>query len=122
MSSPGSTVGEASKVQSIKLIADCLNEAHRATKSVVTVLENMVRPSAFDGLSDADLIHRLVLGTLLGRHLRNWRALSNRLRISHVLEFAWIRVSFFFHLSRRKADGWLGHMFAAVSRDAWCSD
>ncbi|XP_006457703.1 hypothetical protein AGABI2DRAFT_114752 [Agaricus bisporus var. bisporus H97] len=38
---PGSTVGNATKEESITLIAQCLNRAHRETKYVVTVLENM---------------------------------------------------------------------------------
>ncbi|KAF8209355.1 xylose isomerase-like protein [Mycena galopus ATCC 62051] len=38
---PGSTVGEATTDESISLIAGCINEAHRATETVVTVLENM---------------------------------------------------------------------------------
>ncbi|KAJ7829969.1 xylose isomerase-like protein [Mycena olivaceomarginata] len=39
--SPGSTVGKATTDESISLIAGCINEAHRATEIVVTVLENM---------------------------------------------------------------------------------
>ncbi|KAJ7310624.1 xylose isomerase-like protein [Mycena albidolilacea] len=38
---PGSTVGKATTDESISLIAGCINEAHRATETVVTVLENM---------------------------------------------------------------------------------
>ncbi|KAF7353908.1 AP-endonuc-2 domain-containing protein [Mycena venus] len=38
---PGSTVGEATTDESISLIAGCINEAHSATQTVVTVLENM---------------------------------------------------------------------------------
>ncbi|CAK5279106.1 unnamed protein product [Mycena citricolor] len=38
---PGSTVGEATTEESISLIAGCINDAHRATQSIVTVLENM---------------------------------------------------------------------------------
>ncbi|KAJ7058510.1 xylose isomerase-like protein [Mycena amicta] len=38
---PGSTVGEATTDESIALIAACINEAHAATKTVVTVIENM---------------------------------------------------------------------------------
>ncbi|KAJ7718963.1 xylose isomerase-like protein [Mycena maculata] len=38
---PGSSVGQATTKESISLIAASINEAHRATKSVVTVLENM---------------------------------------------------------------------------------
>ncbi|KAK7036029.1 AP-endonuc-2 domain-containing protein [Favolaschia claudopus] len=38
---PGSTVGEATTEESISLIAQCLNKAHKATNAVVTVLENM---------------------------------------------------------------------------------
>lgn len=42
MGSPGSTVGAATKEESISLIASCINDAHRETKGVVTVIENMV--------------------------------------------------------------------------------
>ncbi|KAF9448286.1 AP endonuclease [Macrolepiota fuliginosa MF-IS2] len=38
---PGSTVGNATKEESISLIAQCINRAHRETKYVVTVVENM---------------------------------------------------------------------------------
>ncbi|KIY49412.1 AP endonuclease, partial [Fistulina hepatica ATCC 64428] len=38
---PGSTVGSATPEESVTLIAECLNRAHKATKSVVTVIENM---------------------------------------------------------------------------------
>ncbi|PBK60224.1 AP endonuclease, partial [Armillaria solidipes] len=38
---PGSSVGATTTGESIGLIAECLNRAHTATTSVVTVLENM---------------------------------------------------------------------------------
>ncbi|KAJ7500423.1 xylose isomerase-like protein [Mycena galericulata] len=38
---PGSSVGQATTDESISLIAKSINEAHRVTESVVTVLENM---------------------------------------------------------------------------------
>ncbi|KAJ7612086.1 xylose isomerase-like protein [Roridomyces roridus] len=38
---PGSTVGQATTEESISLIAQSINDAHKATESVVTVLENM---------------------------------------------------------------------------------
>ncbi|KAJ7041896.1 xylose isomerase-like protein [Mycena alexandri] len=38
---PGSSVGQATSNESISFIAGCINEAHKATESVVTVLENM---------------------------------------------------------------------------------
>ncbi|KAJ7071781.1 xylose isomerase-like protein [Mycena belliarum] len=38
---PGSSVGQASTDEAISLIAQALNEAHKATDSVITVLENM---------------------------------------------------------------------------------
>ena len=41
--SPGSTVGQTTLENSITLIAECLNRAHKATHSVVTVIENMVK-------------------------------------------------------------------------------
>lgn len=39
---PGSTVGECTVEASIKFIADCINQAHAETTSVIVVLENMV--------------------------------------------------------------------------------
>lgn len=41
--SPGSTVGSTTKEESISHIAQCINKAHRETKFVITVIENMVR-------------------------------------------------------------------------------
>ncbi|KAG6371883.1 xylose isomerase-like protein [Boletus reticuloceps] len=38
---PGSTVGNATKEESISLIAECLNRVHKDTSSVITVIENM---------------------------------------------------------------------------------
>ncbi|KAL1677425.1 xylose isomerase-like protein [Schizophyllum commune] len=38
---PGSTVGQGSVEESLTLIAECLNRAHKETTSVVTVIENM---------------------------------------------------------------------------------
>ncbi|KAG1742021.1 xylose isomerase-like protein [Suillus lakei] len=38
---PGSTVGQATKDESIALIAECINNAHKATKHVTVVIENM---------------------------------------------------------------------------------
>ncbi|KAG9313328.1 xylose isomerase-like protein [Chiua virens] len=38
---PGSTVGNATKEESISHIAQCLNRAHKETSFVVTVIENM---------------------------------------------------------------------------------
>ncbi|KAI9574151.1 AP endonuclease [Boletus coccyginus] len=38
---PGSTVGNATKEESISFIAQCLNRAHKETSSVITVIENM---------------------------------------------------------------------------------
>ncbi|KAI0757941.1 xylose isomerase-like protein [Fomes fomentarius] len=38
---PGSTVGVATMKESIALIAECINRAHKETESVVIVLENM---------------------------------------------------------------------------------
>lgn len=42
VSSPGSTVGAATVDESIAFIAECINDAHKETKNVVTVIENMV--------------------------------------------------------------------------------
>ncbi|OBZ69274.1 putative endonuclease 4 [Grifola frondosa] len=44
---PGSTVGLASPEESLSYIAECINNAHEETKTVVIVLENMVRCFAF---------------------------------------------------------------------------
>ncbi|KAG2121936.1 xylose isomerase-like protein [Suillus clintonianus] len=38
---PGSTVGQATKDESIALIAECINNAHKATKYITIVIENM---------------------------------------------------------------------------------
>ncbi|KAH9952040.1 AP endonuclease [Amylocystis lapponica] len=38
---PGSTVGQATSEESLALVAQCVNRAHRATEHVVIVLENM---------------------------------------------------------------------------------
>ncbi|KAH0826901.1 xylose isomerase-like protein [Lanmaoa asiatica] len=38
---PGSTVGNATKDESISFVAQCLNRAHKETSSVITVIENM---------------------------------------------------------------------------------
>lgn len=38
---PGSTVGQATKEESIALIAECINDAHKSTKYITTVIENM---------------------------------------------------------------------------------
>lgn len=40
--SPGSTVGACSTNESLSLIAECINQAHKETTFVTTVLENMV--------------------------------------------------------------------------------
>ena len=45
--SPGSTVGATTIERSLDFIAECINRAHKATKTVKLVLENMVRPSSF---------------------------------------------------------------------------
>jgi AP endonuclease-1 len=42
-SSPGSTVGACTVDESLGHIADCINSAHKETKGVITVIENMVR-------------------------------------------------------------------------------
>ncbi|KIM22190.1 hypothetical protein M408DRAFT_333026 [Serendipita vermifera MAFF 305830] len=46
---PGSTVKQCTPEQSISYIAECLNKAHKATKFVVTVLENMASPNVIGG-------------------------------------------------------------------------
>ena len=40
--SPGSSVGQATQEESLSLVAECLNRAHKETRSVVTVIESMV--------------------------------------------------------------------------------
>ncbi|TEB21425.1 AP endonuclease [Coprinellus micaceus] len=54
---PGSTVGQTTREESIRLIGESLNEAHKATKGVVTVIENMagagnVIGSTFEDIRD----------------------------------------------------------------------
>ncbi|KAG7442397.1 AP endonuclease [Guyanagaster necrorhizus] len=54
---PGSSVGTGTTAESIALIAECLNRAHKTTTSVMTVLENMagtgyVIGSQFSHLAD----------------------------------------------------------------------
>jgi AP endonuclease-1 len=41
-SSPGSTVGQATLEESLGLIAECINRAHKETQGVTAVVENMV--------------------------------------------------------------------------------
>ncbi|KAK7694128.1 hypothetical protein QCA50_003704 [Cerrena zonata] len=38
---PGSTVGQATVEESLTFIADCINNAHKETSSIVIVIENM---------------------------------------------------------------------------------
>jgi hypothetical protein len=45
--SPGSTFGATSSESSITLIADSINWAHKATKTVTILLNNMVQPCRF---------------------------------------------------------------------------
>ncbi|KDQ61279.1 hypothetical protein JAAARDRAFT_191370 [Jaapia argillacea MUCL 33604] len=52
---PGSTVGLTTMENSISLIAQCLNRAHKETKSVVTVIENMAGSGNVIGSSFKDL-------------------------------------------------------------------
>lgn len=52
--SPGSSVG-SSKDDSIDLIADAINRAHKATSTVITVLENMAGQGSVIGSSFEDL-------------------------------------------------------------------
>ncbi|KIJ16658.1 hypothetical protein PAXINDRAFT_98484 [Paxillus involutus ATCC 200175] len=52
---PGSTVGRATKDESIALIAQCLNKAHHETSSIVTVLENMAGAKNIIGSQFTDL-------------------------------------------------------------------
>ncbi|KZP19724.1 AP endonuclease [Athelia psychrophila] len=52
---PGSTVGQATRSESIALISASLNRAHKATQSVVTVLENMAGAGNIIGATFEDL-------------------------------------------------------------------
>ncbi|EPS98992.1 hypothetical protein FOMPIDRAFT_136203 [Fomitopsis schrenkii] len=52
---PGSTVGVATKEESLSLIADCINRAHKETESVVVVLENMAGSGNVIGSTFAEL-------------------------------------------------------------------
>ncbi|KII89165.1 hypothetical protein PLICRDRAFT_139470 [Plicaturopsis crispa FD-325 SS-3] len=52
---PGSTVGDTTSEHSITLIADSINRAHRETKSVITVLENMAGSGNVVGSAFVDL-------------------------------------------------------------------
>ena len=42
MPSPGSTVGSATPEESISLVSECINKAHKATRNVTVVIEIMV--------------------------------------------------------------------------------
>ncbi|KAJ2927952.1 hypothetical protein H1R20_g9150, partial [Candolleomyces eurysporus] len=58
---PGSTVGAATTEESIKLIAGCLNDAHKVTSSVVTVLENMAGAGNIIGSTFKDIADIIAL-------------------------------------------------------------
>lgn len=64
--SPGSTVGGATKKESISFIAQNINRAHRETEFVITVIENMV------GSITALLPHHLNNYPLGRRRKHNW--------------------------------------------------
>ncbi|KAF8801692.1 AP endonuclease [Phlegmacium glaucopus] len=52
---PGSTVGATSTENSIAFIAECINRAHKATKTVKTVMENMAGAGNVIGSKFSDL-------------------------------------------------------------------
>ncbi|KAF9242073.1 xylose isomerase-like protein, partial [Melanogaster broomeanus] len=52
---PGSTVGKATKEESIALIAACINKAHKETSSIVIVIENMAGAGNIIGAQFSDL-------------------------------------------------------------------
>ncbi|TFY64963.1 hypothetical protein EVJ58_g2280 [Rhodofomes roseus] len=52
---PGSTVGVATKDESLSLIAGCINRAHKETEQVVIVLENMAGSGNVIGSTFAEL-------------------------------------------------------------------
>ena len=49
--SPGSTVGQVTVEESLSFIAECINNAHKETSSIVIVIENMVRSCGIATLS-----------------------------------------------------------------------
>ncbi|EED78926.1 predicted protein, partial [Postia placenta Mad-698-R] len=52
---PGSTVGQATMDESISLIAECINRAHKETQNAVIVLENMAGSGNIVGSRFSDL-------------------------------------------------------------------
>ncbi|KAF6747642.1 xylose isomerase-like protein [Ephemerocybe angulata] len=58
---PGSTVGNATAEESIQHIADSLNEAHKETEGIVTVLENMAGAGNVIGSSFAQIASIIAL-------------------------------------------------------------
>ncbi|KAF9818968.1 hypothetical protein IEO21_02382 [Rhodonia placenta] len=52
---PGSTVGQATMDESISLIAECINRAHKETQNAVIVLENMAGSGNIVGSCFSDL-------------------------------------------------------------------
>ncbi|KAK0439054.1 xylose isomerase-like protein [Desarmillaria tabescens] len=93
---PGSSVGAATTAESIGLIAECLNRAHKATTSVVTVLENMAGGGHIIG---SDFSH---LADIIA-------AVEDKSRIGVCLDTCMARVAY--RLSTLTP--FLGHMFAA---------
>ncbi|KAJ6630382.1 xylose isomerase-like protein [Mycena sp. CBHHK59/15] len=70
---PGSSVGQATTDEAISLIAECINQAHKETETVVTVLENMVQ-NLFDIWLPLTEIKQAGAGNIIGgdfSHLSN---------------------------------------------------
>jgi len=55
--SPGSTVGKTTTESSLSLIAECINRAHKETRGVTVVLENMVRHPNTPGIPCSPISH-----------------------------------------------------------------
>lgn len=64
--SPGSTVGKCTVEESIGHIAEALNKAHKATSSVVTVVENMVLLYSIIALINSEYPIQAGAGSVLG--------------------------------------------------------
>ncbi|KAG1899756.1 xylose isomerase-like protein [Suillus fuscotomentosus] len=103
---PGSTVGQATKEESIALIAECINNAHKLTKYITIVIENMAGSGNVIGSQFSELKEII-------NHVENKTRVGVCLDTCHA--FAAVRASFSvsqtFHrdfrdtTSRQKLDG-----------------
>lgn len=64
--SPGSTVGSATKDQSLSHVAECINRAHAETNEVVIVIENMASCSLTCMCILVDVSFQAGAGNVLG--------------------------------------------------------